>query len=265
MYAEAVKDRGEEMSRELYFILHSGIPAFSLGSLMAVTVLILKSALSIILNPPTEDDTVDVNVMYGFAAVNFVIDIIASLMFYFNLNTALYSPVNGDNNMLNTEGLELSQIKNKEVALEEKSYLSFSYKNNDNIDNEQQLGDVETDAVGGSGLAVVPQENMNNADIVEEEMVVEKKCNLNMLSALSHVGADTLRTFAIFIGAGVASSGVNSAVADAWAAIVCSLTIMITILPLYGELYSSIKEHFYGDQEEKYDTVTDGSTPTATA
>lgn len=252
MYAESVKDKGEEMSRELSFILHSGIPAFSLGSLMAVTIWILVSAVDIIINPPSEDDSVDVNVMYGFAAVNFVIDLLASMMFYCNLDTALYSTSNDDTTALNTEGLELSQIKSKEAAIEEKSYLSFSYK-----ENEERLGDVETSqAVIGDSAATENEE-------VEEEGRVGKKCNLNMLSALSHVGADTLRTFAIFVGAAVGSSGIDSAVADAWAAIVCSLTIMITILPLYSELYTSIKEHFSTVPEEQYDAVADAGTEDA--
>jgi len=50
--------------------------------------------------------------------------------------------------------------------------------------------------------------------------------NVNMASAFTHVGADTMRTAAVFIAALVSTTtGASGSSCDAWAAIVVSLSI----------------------------------------
>ena len=64
------------------------------------------------------------------------------------------------------------------------------------------------------------------------DRVVIKK-NLNMMSAFTHVGGDTLRTLSVFIAAAVCSiSGASGALCDAWAAVVVTITIIGIIVPL---------------------------------
>lgn len=64
--------------------------------------------------------------------------------------------------------------------------------------------------------------------------------NLNMLSALTHVGSDTMRTLSVFIAAMIASAGhQNSAKCDAWAAVVVTITIVIAVIPLCKEIYKA--------------------------
>ncbi|RYH28695.1 hypothetical protein EON65_11205 [archaeon] len=64
--------------------------------------------------------------------------------------------------------------------------------------------------------------------------------NLNMISALTHVGSDTLRTMSVFIAAIIASAGhQSSSKCDAWAAVVVSITIIIAVIPLCKEIYNS--------------------------
>mmetsp|Transcript_19861 Transcript_19861/g.28552 ORF Transcript_19861/g.28552 Transcript_19861/m.28552 type:complete len:308 (+) Transcript_19861:60-983(+) len=68
--------------------------------------------------------------------------------------------------------------------------------------------------------------------------------NLNMASALTHVGGDTLRTGAVFIAAAVASAtNVKGAVCDAWAAIVVTITIVFLVVPLTSEIWTHAKSH----------------------
>lgn len=38
--------------------------------------------------------------------------------------------------------------------------------------------------------------------------------------------------------------GVNNDVADAWAAIVCSITILFSLIPLIGEIIHVLKAHY---------------------
>ena len=62
--------------------------------------------------------------------------------------------------------------------------------------------------------------------------------NLNMISAFTHVGGDSLRTLSIFIAAALASLHVGAPYkCDAWAAVVVTITIVIMIIPLLREIY----------------------------
>ena len=61
--------------------------------------------------------------------------------------------------------------------------------------------------------------------------------NLNMASALTHVGGDTLRTFSIFFAAVVATvTDIPGYLCDAWAAVIVTITIVGLIVPLSIEI-----------------------------
>lgn len=72
----------------------------------------------------------------------------------------------------------------------------------------------------------------------------EERPNLNMCSAYTHVLADTLRSFAVIIAAltAVFTPGVTPEQADATAAIVVSVLIALSLLPLFKGLINSIHE-----------------------
>jgi Co/Zn/Cd efflux system component len=75
-----------------------------------------------------------------------------------------------------------------------------------------------------------------STDGLDEERAKGTK-NLNMISALTHVGGDTLRTLSVFIAAVIATtSSVNSALCDAWASVVVSFTICCAVIPLILEI-----------------------------
>jgi Co/Zn/Cd efflux system component len=70
----------------------------------------------------------------------------------------------------------------------------------------------------------------------------EEVANLNMLSALTHVGGDTLRTLSVFIAATVATvTNAPSVQCDAWAAVLVSVTIWVAVIPLVAEIYKAAK------------------------
>eukprot|EP00605_Chrysophyceae_sp_TOSAG23-4_P001614 GSChrysophyteH1.ASY1.ANO1.1774.1 assembled CDS len=67
-----------------------------------------------------------------------------------------------------------------------------------------------------------------------------KEKNLNMISAFTHVGGDTLRTFSIFFAALIANLGGGAPyLCDAWAAAVVTLTIVIMVIPLSREIWGA--------------------------
>jgi len=74
---------------------------------------------------------------------------------------------------------------------------------------------------------------------LEKEGDIKQKANLNMISALTHVGGDTMRTSSIFFAAVIATAGQPSSLCDAWTAIVVSFTICIAVIPLVNEIYKA--------------------------
>lgn len=64
--------------------------------------------------------------------------------------------------------------------------------------------------------------------------------NLNMASALTHVGGDSLRTASVFFAATVASlTDYKASLCDAWAAIIVTVTILFIVGPLLREIGSA--------------------------
>lgn len=67
--------------------------------------------------------------------------------------------------------------------------------------------------------------------------------NLNMISAFTHVGGDTMRTFAVFFAALISSvTSASGSICDAWAAVVVSGTIILCVLPLIKEIYIKFQD-----------------------
>lgn len=78
--------------------------------------------------------------------------------------------------------------------------------------------------------------NDNDVSTSPDEKPQEK--NLNMISAFTHVGGDTLRTCAVFIAAVVSdTTSASGSVCDAWAAVMVSITIIMCVTPLATEIY----------------------------
>ena len=89
------------------------------------------------------------------------------------------------------------------------------------------------------GKDILVSERMSfSVDMATE--VKKTHANLNMMSALTHVGGDTMRTASVFIAAVVATaSTAPSGLCDAWAAVVVSITLCCAVLPLIAEIYKA--------------------------
>jgi len=69
------------------------------------------------------------------------------------------------------------------------------------------------------------------------EVVVKSRYNLNMASAFTHLGGDSLRTGSVFVAAAVATfAGIDANTCDAWAAIIVTITIICLVIPLIIEI-----------------------------
>jgi Co/Zn/Cd efflux system component len=78
-----------------------------------------------------------------------------------------------------------------------------------------------------------------------------------MCSAYTHVFADTLRSIAVIVAAGVDKvvNGVTPEEADAAAAVVVSILIVLSLIPLCSGLASSVSELRAIQREEEAETT----------
>ena len=93
------------------------------------------------------------------------------------------------------------------------------------------------------GSEVLPQDNGYefNEELKHDKNGEDNRVNLNMCSAYTHVfAADTLRSIAV-VAASIISETVDSVtseVADSSAAVIVSLIIMISLIPLFRGIIS---------------------------
>lgn len=79
----------------------------------------------------------------------------------------------------------------------------------------------------------------------EQEESGGSRLNLNMCSALTHLGGDTLRTSSVFIAAVVAAtSRADVNLCDAWAAVLVSATTVALVLPLIYHIGKAAAAHY---------------------
>eukprot|EP01036_Dinobryon_divergens_P025534 gene25534-34091_t len=200
MYAEWLKSKGEKLSSRTKIILEVGIPCFSICALLGVTAYITSDAVEVIKSNGADDD-LDVYFLYGFASANFIVDVISAYLFYVRRKVVfLYIPLLTD------------QERSSSSSIDEK--------------------DPEAEGSNILGSNLLAMKRIPSPDEKPQEK------NLNMISAFTHVGGDTLRTCAVFIAAVVSdTTSVSGSVCDAWAAVIVSITIIICVIPLTKEIY----------------------------
>lgn len=207
MYAEATKHDINSKNFNSRFVNECCIPSISVTCLLGVTVYITIDAVKVLENPPARDD-VPLSYLYGFSIVNLMIDLTCATFFYIRGKDVFYEPIIP----LPLISLEVSldaEEEEKEFGhLDEDLDFNFSGNNSNSFYNSQRYRE------GSNGIG-------------------EMKKNLNMLSAFTHVGGDTVRTISVLGAAGISSAfGIEAAVCDAWAAVAVSITIVAISLPL---------------------------------
>tara|TARA_A100001035_G_scaffold239227_1_gene204190 strand:- start:407 stop:1204 length:798 start_codon:yes stop_codon:yes gene_type:complete len=209
MIAERIKTKnGGDISPGTQLILEVFIPGFSVTALIGVTIYVTIGAVSDIINKPDNDD-VDIFMLWLFSSLNAVVDIISAYMFYAKGKEVFYESINnGSDSGLDLVGPESGHAMNATV----------------NAPGVHGPG-------GGSGLDVRPPHSVST---------IAGGKNLNMISAFTHVGGDTLRTISVFIAAAIATfTGYPGYLCDAWAAVVVSVTIVLMAVPLLIEIHGA--------------------------
>lgn len=225
----------QEMSKEKKLILLAGIPLFSVCLLLSVTIYVTYDAISVI-TKGDDDDSVNIYIMYGFACGNLVIDLISCWMFYINKDEALFSDVT------NTASNSISATPAPGNEIEDAVTVVNPLANRP-VDEETDVNPLRSRSVD-EATVVDRWDSIDSGRMTRLSLMYEPVNNVNMMSALSHVSADTMRTLAVFTSAAVVSIfGVNSALSDAYASLFCNLTIVMTMLPLLGEIRKVFREY----------------------
>ena len=85
--------------------------------------------------------------------------------------------------------------------------------------------------------------------ISQEEI---KSYNLNMMSAFTHIFGDTLRSFSVLIAALVYTfTDISGDICDAWASIICTITIFVLAIPLLFHIYKSNNVFYFEFKKNK--------------
>lgn len=219
LYAEGTKGNADSRSIVNRVMNEIGIPSFSVICLLAVTIYITVDAIQVLQNPPDVND-VPVSYLYGFSLLNLVIDCICGAYFYSRGKEVFFEPIIP----LHLISLEVSLDSEEEERefghLDED--LDLTLKSN----NDPYSSDNSRNSYGGAN-------NYSEGG---------QKKNLNMLSAFTHIGGDTVRTISV-IGAACISSifEIDADVCDAWAAVVVAVTIVLITLPLIIDIVEAVK------------------------
>ena len=220
LFAESSKDyhyqsnsRSSEFKR---IATEIAIPSFSVVCLLGVTGYISYDAILVLQHPPEVDD-VPIAYLYGFATLNLLIDVMCAMLFYRRGREVFEEP----RTMLNIPTISLET----------------------SVDSEEEFGHLDEDLDGGysysSTGSVISNSSSSSSRNDETFVPAATKKNLNMMSAWTHVGGDTIRTISVLAAATVSMfSGIDGDICDAWAAIIVSLTILVMTVPLMIDIYT---------------------------
>lgn len=190
-------------------------PLISCMTLLVVTFTTMRDSLVTLffLKEPHEEDP-DLNIMLLFSGLNLILDAV-NVFFFAQANQAIVTPIDFDKQLQQPA----AAASESTPLMKRKDTASFADTNDtttcDDLESNRSDDDISDDGV-----------------------------NLNMCSAWTHVFADTLRSVAVLCAAGLATvSGVISAdEADAGAALVVSIVILLSCIPLLQGTYFTAKE-----------------------
>ncbi|OEU22448.1 hypothetical protein FRACYDRAFT_179287 [Fragilariopsis cylindrus CCMP1102] len=190
-------------------------PLLSVTALLVVTVIVLKESIHILILDSTRDVSLqadpNINIMMIFSFLNLLLDVVNVGCFASAKHAMGYKT--------NTDIININMCTN-----------TNGNDNGNGNDNSNGNGNGNVKSFGTR-----PEDNDNDNDNGDDDNDNDTS-NLNMCSAYTHVFADTLRSFAVIFAALLAkfTDIVTSEIADACAAVVVSILIVLSLIPLVG-------------------------------
>ncbi len=230
LYAEHKKKKhGSRLKKKTRIILEIFIPLFSVALLLAVTIYVLTEAAKI-LTKSNPSDSVAIGVLFGFSSANAVVDIFCVLLFYFRGSEGFFHSHDHEH-----KPIPPSLTADRKAKSNTNYSVDIELQHNHNHHSHAHDHDLHKELSAEQTPAVIDNVSTSSIDVR-----VRNK-NTNMMSALTHVSGDTLRTMAVFAAAMIAlTTNIPSETCDAYAAIVVSATILCIIVPLCSEIVKSL-------------------------
>lgn len=209
-------------------------PLCSVMTLIVLTIYIMKDALDTLADAPTykvgeddgtsteENEEPDIGVMFFFSALNLGLDI---------LNVTCFARAK------HAFGFAVIDKDRHRYMLAYDGSLHNEYADNmAKVRSEVDLSGLDDDELGcRENYCSMSEGNSTPSPLqMSEEVERPQEVNLNMCSAYTHVFADTLRSTAVLLAAGIAYNyDIGApAVVDAFAALAVSLIILFSLGPL---------------------------------
>eukprot|EP00522_Entomoneis_paludosa_P017935 CAMPEP_0172440120 /NCGR_PEP_ID=MMETSP1065-20121228/875_1 /TAXON_ID=265537 /ORGANISM="Amphiprora paludosa, Strain CCMP125" /LENGTH=348 /DNA_ID=CAMNT_0013188903 /DNA_START=111 /DNA_END=1157 /DNA_ORIENTATION=- len=217
----AVRRYRREM-RRLY--LEMVPPLISVLALVIITFFTLNEAYQTLFHPESDggdEDDVSIPIMLFFSALNLLLDVVNVTCFARADMTFGLSVVKKENNMI----------------VESLRGVEFHIPPSSSEDGDMESGGETSNLlkqINGSERNSGNRTNYGSAGAIIDDEAEGTLVNLNMCSAWTHVCADTLRSTAVLIAAGIATvfQSIDGGKADAIAAVVVSVIILVSIIPL---------------------------------
>jgi Co/Zn/Cd efflux system component len=257
-----------------------GIPITSMSLMLICTAYVTMQSIQII-NHTAPPSTVNVKIMYIFAAINLVVDVFVTWLFRSRGDAIFYhdhhhhhhhEATGADHHNHEIESHDSSEITDKtpfvastsasaygsvparasstsvatNLAKQHPSAHNAHYHNYSFITLRGSFSSDLPSILTPEGRVMSSflhlHEHAEEGANADEQSALQR--NLNMVSAFFHIGGDTLRTVSIFIAAIISSlTKFPSELCDAWAAVVVSATIIFLAVPMSVEIYNHAKKY----------------------
>jgi Co/Zn/Cd efflux system component len=202
----------DEDKRELQRLLLELIPpSISASTLTIVTIMTMKQSIKIILSDTSKENPPDITIMLIFSALNLALDA---------MNVIEFSRVDH-------VVLSMTNVHHQHSHHFHRSHREMV---------EESITEV-TELLKGSQIG------NDNDDI--SKCSSEADLNLNMCSAWTHIAADTLRSISVLVAASFSAlfpQYLSPMHADSLGAILVSLVILISLLPLFQGMVNTAME-----------------------
>ena len=219
--SDRMRRRRKRAYRKMVLQMEILPPLLSVTTLLFVTVIVTYQAVLVLMglhNPARSAQQPNLHLMMGFSIFNLGLDGLNVFCFARAKHLFGYETMTKE---------KQQQQQSTEIGASPRGYALATEDTSSSEHNSSHLPSSRDDS--------------ENDDTDEDD---DDHTNLNMCSAYTHVFADTLRSFAVIIAAVTAEvvSTVTPQEADATAAIVVSVLIALSLIPLFQGLASSLSE-----------------------
>jgi Co/Zn/Cd efflux system component len=224
--------------RKYTYQLELVTPLVTASTLVVVIVLVLRESIHVLILDAKRDESEqkdpNINLMLIFSVINLMLDILNVFCFAQASHGLGYKTnVVNDENVSGDMGHATSRESNDNTIYRDRDMDGCQV--DEIVDNHAE--EEECDDNFANSMLVPNMEDRNSSvghAHPQHYHGKEDDSNLNMCSAYTHVLADTLRSLAVILAASLAEflPVVSAEVADAAAAVVVSIVILLSLMPL---------------------------------